>query len=155
MNKLIITFLAFVLTALASFAQDYDIRSAGQGVDGKYYVQVTAVLDKKQQKQANMWLRRLAVDGVMFRGVAGSDGYPSQNALISDPAVRTLKAEFFEAFNNEELYNSFASLEDTSVQLTKLPKKKWEVSGRLLVNKEALLHFLGEHGIVETFDNLW
>ncbi len=154
--KKIITFLLLALTvAISARCQDYDLRMAGQGDGGKYYVKITTVLDKKQNKTALDFVKRLTVDGVMFRGVASAKGYPSQSPLIKDTSVKARKSEFFDAFWNEQQYLNFVNLENESVVVTKLPKKKFEVTARLLVDKEALLQFLEDSGIVEGFGNLW
>ncbi len=155
MRKLITLLLIILAGAAAASAQDFDIRMAGQGDGGRYYVKLTTVLDKKQNKTALDYLKRLAVDGVMFRGVAAGKGYTSQRALIEDPAVKVMKNEFFTAFYNEGLYKNYVNLENESVVVTKLPKNKFEVTGRLLVDKEGLLQFLEKSGIVEGFGNLW
>lgn len=156
----VLTVFAMIAGTFAASARDntppaYDIAVAGQAQSGRYLVKVTTVLDKRQKDEPREWLRRLAVDGVMFRGLAPADGYPGQAPLITDPLTRSQKAEFFEAFNNEKLYNSYADLENSSIIMTRLPKKKWEVTALITVDKESLLHFLQQHGIVEGFGNLW
>lgn len=160
-------FIAVMLTVLAVLAGSpaaaaresappaYDIVVAGQSNSGRYFVRVTTVLDKHQKDAPRQWLRRLAVDGVMFHGLAPAGGYPGQAPLIADPLVRTEKAEFFDAFNREALYENYADIEESSLLVTRLPKKKWEVSALISVDKESLLRFLQEHGIVEGFGNLW
>lgn len=148
--------LLFTVLAVAAHAQEYTIRSAGQGKSGNYLVEVT-VLTKKKTKNldAESMLKQYAVHGVMFRGFMASDGYAEQKPLIADPAVEQTKAEFFEAFNAEGQYKRFASIVDTSLSITKLPKKQYEVTGILLVDKESLLRYLEEAGIVKGFSNLW
>lgn len=154
--KKLMCLLAFLAFGLAhGFCQDYDIRVENQGEGGKYYVNVTTVLDKKQNKEALDYLKKLAVEGVMLRGVAAANGFPSQKPLVDNPTAKTTHKDFFDAFNNDRLYLSYVTLERESVSVTQLPKKKFEVSGRLLVDKESLLHFLEEAGIVEGFSNLW
>ncbi|MBO4978076.1 MAG: hypothetical protein J6C67_05095 [Muribaculaceae bacterium] len=160
LSTLLLTVMAFLTGTVAASARQnvppaYDIEIAGQADGGRYLVRVTTVLDKNQKNDAREWLRRLAVDGVMFHGLAPAGGYSAQAPLIADPLVRSQKAEFFTAFNNEKLYNNYADLENSSIIMTKLPKKKWEVSALITVDKENLLHFLNEHGIVEGFGNLW
>lgn len=154
--KKTLTLLIFSLLCITScFSQDYNIQFAGVGDGGNYFIKVTAVLNKKEYKDAQNWIKRLAVDGVMFRGVAGGAGYTSQKALISDPEIRTTKAEFFDSFNKEQRYLDFVNLQNSSVESTKLPKKKYEVSANVVVDKEKLLHYLEENGIVSGMDDLW
>lgn len=155
MKKLILS-LFFVMTAFCTvMAQDYNIRMAGQASNGGYYVKVTTVLDKKQNKEALEYIKKMAVDGVMLRGVAAGSGYSAQRPLVSDPDVARMKSEFFEAFNSERLYNNFCTLEPTSVTVTQLPKKKYEVTALVTVDKERLIKYLTDHEIIKNFDSLW
>ncbi len=147
--------LLMCVVCAVAFAQDYSIQVAGQAEAGYYFVTVTTILDKKQNKTALDHLRRLAVEGVMFRGVASAGGHPSQPALVRDPYVRTSKAEFFEAFNRERQYLNFVELNPESVVVTSLPKKKFEVTGKLSVKKDELANFLQQSGIIQTLNNLW
>lgn len=155
MKKLMCLLMFLALGMAHGLCQDYDIRVENQGDGGKYYVAVTTVLDKKQNKEALEYLKKMAVEGVMLRGVAGAKGYPSQKPLIENPTAKVTHKDFFEAFNNDRLYLNYVYLENESVSVTQLPKKKFEVSARLLVDKESLLHLLEEAGIVEGFSNLW
>lgn len=121
--KKTLALLIFSLLFVANcFSQDYNLQFAGVGDGGNYFVKVTATLSKKEYKDAQNWIKRLAVEGVMFRGVAGGAGYTAQKALISDPEVRTTKAEFFDAFYKEQRYLDFVNLQNSSVESTKLPK---------------------------------
>lgn len=155
MKRLIISLLAMVLCCVGLYAQDYNMRMAGQASDGGYYVKVTTVLDKKQNKTALDYVKRMAVDGVMLRGVAAGSGYSAQRPIIQDPDVARLQADFFEAFNRDGLYNNFCNLEPTSVVVTELPKKRYEVSALVTVDKERLINYLTECQIIKNFDSLW
>lgn len=155
MKRIILSLLVVIISCVAVAAQDYNLRMAGQASNGGYYVKVTTVLDKKQNKTALDYVKRMAVDGVMLRGVAAGGGYPSQRPIIQDPDVARLKADYFEAFNRDGLYNNFCTLEPTSVTVTELPKKKYEVSALVTVDKERLIQYLTEGQIIKNFDSLW
>lgn len=155
MKKLILTLLAAVICCCAAVAQDYNIRMAGQAANGGYYVKVVTVLDKKQNKTSMDYIKKMAVDGVMLRGVAAGSGYPSQRPLIEDPDVARNKAEFFDAFNRDKLYENFCIVEPSSVTVTELKKKKYEVSALVTVDKERLIQYLTECQIIKNFDSLW
>lgn len=155
MKKTLFLFLLMFVSVGNCLAQEYNLEFAGVGDGGNYFVKVTAILGKKEYKEANDWLKRLAVEGVMFRGVAGGQGFTSQKALISDPNVQDTKAEFFTLFNREKKYLLFTNLKTSSVSSTKLPKGKYEVSGNVLVDKEKLLQYLESNGIVSGMGNLW
>lgn len=149
-------FMIFMLAVTFGMrAQDYSLSMNNQGRDGSYQVKVTAVLDKKQNKTAADYLKRMAVDGVMFRGVAASGGFPAQSALISDPTVAQTKADFFTAFFGAKEYDRYVNLNLQNMTVTKLPKGKFEVSGIMQVNKEALIQYLTDHGIISGFGDLW
>lgn len=155
MKQSFIIFFAVILFCFNALAQDYSIRMAGQAANGGYYVKITTVLDKKQNKTAMDYIKKMAVDGVMLRGVAAGSGYGSQRPLIQDPDVLQQKAEFFEAFNRENVYSNFCMVEPSSVSVTQLPKHKYEVSALVTVDKERLLKYLTEHQIIKSFDSLW
>lgn len=155
MKKFIFSLIAVFISCLSMSAQDYNIRMAGQAANGGYYVKVTTILDKKQNQTAMDYIKRMAVDGVMLRGVAAGSGYGAQRPLIQDPDVTRKKAEFFEAFNRDGLYANFCIVEPTSVTVTQLPKKKYEVSALVTVDKERLINYLTECQIIKNFDSLW
>ena len=109
----------------------------------------------KDVKTARDVLRYDAVHGVLFRGfVASSNGGVSQSPLISDPNIEQTKADFFRAFWNEKAYERYATIVDGSLKSTKV-KKQYEISALLLVDKEALQHYLEEAGIIKGFSDLW
>jgi len=155
MKKFLLFFICVFLFLSGLHAQDYSLVMDSPSRDGQYQVRVTTILNKKQNKTAIDYLKRMTVDGVMFRGVAGAKGYTSQPPLISDPSVATLKADFFSAFNSNKEYDRYVNLNLQNVVVTKLPKGKFEVTGILTVNKEALMQYLISHDIVSSFDNLW
>lgn len=155
MKHVILTIFAVLLICLNVRAQDYNLRMAGQAANGGYYVKVTTVLDKKQNKTAMDYIKKMAVDGVMLRGVAAGSGFGAQRPIIQDPDVLRQKAEFFDAFNREGVYENFCMVEPSSVSVTQLPKKKYEVSALVTVDKERLIKYLTEHQIIKNFDSLW
>lgn len=155
MKHLIFSIIALMAFCFNLSAQDYNIRMAGQAANGGYYIKVSTVLDKKQNKTALDYIKKMAVDGVMLRGVAAGSGYGAQRPLIQDPDVIKQKAEFFEAFNREGVYANFCMVEPSSVSVTQLPKHKYEVTALVTVDKERLLQYLSEHQIIKNFDSLW
>ena len=155
MKKIILTLLAAIIGFCGGMAQDYNLRMAGNATNGGYYVKVVTVLDKKQNKTAMDYIKKMAVDGVMLRGVAPGNGYPAKQPLIDDPDMVRTKAEFFEAFNRDKLYENFCIVEPTSVSVTELKKKKYEVSALVTVDKERLISYLTECQIIKNFDSLW
>lgn len=155
MKQIFLSFIVMLISSFAASAQDYNIRMAGLASNGAYFVKVTSILDKKQNANAMDYIKKMAVDGVMLRGVAPGNGYSAQPALVQDPDIARIKAEWFEAFNRERMYDNFCSLEPSQVTVTQLPKKKFEVSALVTVDKERLIKYLTEHQIIKNFDSLW
>lgn len=155
MKKFLLTLLLAVFGANILAAQEYNLVQEGQENGGNYLVKVSVILDKKQYKEANDWVKRVAAEGVLFRGVAAAKGLPSQKALVTDPTVATSKAEFFQIFNDTKLYNNYVTIKPNSVVSTQLPKKKYQVTAVVSVDKEALVHLLEDSGVVQGMGNLW
>lgn len=131
----------------------YEIAGNGQGKNGAYYVKVTTVV--KNVKTAKDELRRDAVHGVLFKGIMNNtDGGANLKPLVNDPNIEKTKAEFFNAFWNEKAYEKYVSMTEASFTSTKV-KKGYEVSALMLVDKERLLKYLEESGIVDGFSNMW
>lgn len=156
MKRVFVSMLVCMLAFVAYAQGDYNIVSAGQGKSGHYLVKVTTIVSKGDLKggKAEDLLKRYAVHGVMFRGLMASDGYGEQKPLIKDPNVEQTKADFFTAFNAEGAYKRYASVVNSSMTSVKV-KKGYEVSANLLVNKESLVKYLEESGVVKGFSNLW
>mgnify|MGYP006873192911 FL=1 len=157
MKKIFFTLLCSLLLTLNAAAQEsYTIRSAGQGRDGNYLVEVVVSTKKKPGTDAENLALRYAVHGVLFRGISARDGYGAQNALISDPAIEQTKAQFFNACWNEGTYKNFASISGRSLSvMANKQTKMHDTSAIVTINKEALRHYLEENGVVQGFSNLW
>jgi len=98
--KRIIFFILFCFIVTICKAQEYTVRSAGQGNSGNYLVEVTVSSKKKLTSTAEDLVKEYAVRGVMFRGLMASSGYGEQKPLIKVPNIEQTKAEFFKAFFN-------------------------------------------------------
>lgn len=155
MKKMFLSFVLLMCCMIAS-AQEYYVKSAGQGQGGRYLVSVTVNVKKKLPSSAEDLVMKYAVQGVMFRGLMASDGYGEQKALITDSTIEQTKADFFQAFNNEGKYRNFASIVNSSLTSMKNKKTKMiETSAIVMVDKEALQHYLEEAHILQGFSNLW
>lgn len=154
--KRIIFFILFCLIVTICKAQEYTVRSAGQGNSGNYLVEVTVSSKKKLTSTAEDLVKEYAVRGVMFRGLMASSGYGEQKPLIKDPNIEQTKAEFFKAFFNEGAYKKYASIVGSSLSTMKNKQTKMqETSATVMVDKESLQHYLEESGIIQGFSNLW
>lgn len=155
MKKLILLFMLCILCVIAS-AQEYTIKSGGQGKSGNYLVEITVSSKKKMKGNAEDLVTRYAVHGVMFRGLMATAGYGEQKPLFKDPNIEQTKADFFQAFFNEGSYKTYATVLDSSLSVMKNKQTKMnEVSAVVLVDKESLVHYLEQSGILKGFSNLW
>lgn len=129
----------------------YEIASAGSGQQGTYLVKVFVFT--KSAKATDGDLKRAAVHGVVFRGVPGGNGAPSQRPLVSNPAVEQEKAEYFEAFFNDNgMYTQFANIVAGSYERIKTPGG-YKMGGVVQVNKDQLRKELEKSGIVRSLSN--
>ena len=155
MKKVLLSFVLLMCCMMVS-AQEYYVQSAGQGQGGRYLVSVTVNVKKKLPSTAEDLVMKYAVQGVMFRGLMASDGYGEQKPLITDPTIEQTKADFFQAFNNEGKYRNFASIVNSSLTSMKNKKTKMiETTAVVMVDKEALQHYLEEAHVIKGFSNLW
>lgn len=154
MRRSLFLLMTFILSVLVCSAQgSYNIAGCGQGKNGAYLVKVSMVV--KDVKTARELMRRNAVHGVLFRGfTADAGGGTQQKPLIQDPNIERTKADFFNAFWNEKSYERYVQMIATSFTSVK-QNKEYEVSATFLVDKEALLRFLEESGVIKGFSNVW
>lgn len=156
MKKILLSLLFACCCVLTATAQDYNIASAGQGAEGNYLVKITVAMKGKEKGQdAEAIVKRCAVHGVMFKGLMASSGYAQQKPLISDPNLETTKSEWFDAFFSSGAYKKYVTIVKSSLLSTKIGKKDYELSATLIVDKESLLKYLQDEGIVKGFSNLW
>ena len=155
MKKVLVSFVLLMCCVIAS-AQEHYVQSAGQGQGGRYLVSVTVNVKKNLPTSAEDLVMKYAVQGVMFRGLMAAEGYGEQKPLITDPTIQQTKADFFQAFDNEAKYRNFASIVNSSLSSMKNKKTKMiETSAVVMVDKEALQHYLEEAHILKGFSNLW
>jgi hypothetical protein len=153
-NYLLLFVSILILPVQLSAQENYDISSGGQGKNGQYFVKVTTHV--KDLKEAKEELKKDAVRGILFRGfISNETGIESQKPLIRDPSIETTKADFFNSFFSENKYARYVTLTETSFNSVKESRKSYMVSALLLVDKEQLIHYLEEAGIIKGFSNLW
>lgn len=145
--------LLFLTVFMTTASAQYSMIGSGQGKNGTYRLKVsTTVKDVKSGKEA---LKRYAVHGVLFRGFAyEEEGIARQKPLVDDPHAESTKASFFNAFFSERTYERYVTMVNTSYTSIKV-KGGFEVSGLILVDKEKLLHYLEENGVVKGLSNIW
>lgn len=122
----------------------YEIFGAGSGTQGNYLVEISVkTKDKKLDDDA---LKRAAVHGVLFRGFSNKPY--SQKALAGSPANEAEHVDFYKEFFSEEgNAASFASLVPGSRTVKKVDKK-YVITARVTVNKDALAQYLQKMGVI-------
>ena len=143
------------IVAIVALAQDYTISGAGTGKSGHSLVAVKVNVKKTKMVNEDV-VMQAAVDGVMFRGFMTTDGAVDQKPLVSDPGIRTAKADFFDLFNKNNDYRRYASIVPGTLQVMKNKQLKCtEIKAQVLVNHVTLREYLEKSGIVAGVSNLW
>ena len=156
--KLLLTFLLTVCCFQPIWADDdkpieYDITSAGSGVQGTYLVKVYVNSKKKYLVDAD--LKYAAVHGVLFRGFSGSNGKPGQRPLAGSATVESQHADYFNAFfNKEKAYLRYADVVVGSYERMKMASKKcYKIGAVVQVQKDQLRKDLEKAGVIRGLTN--
>ena len=151
MKKLLFALMALMF-GMASFAAskyeipEYEIESAGSGVQGTYLVRVW--VHSKHGKVSDEVIKRCAVHGVIFRGFAGSAGQPTQRPL-TPASTEESKSEYFNAFFSDAgPYAQFGSIVAGSYQRVKA-SKQYKVGAVVQVRKDELRRELEASGVAK------
>ncbi len=155
MKKVLITFLLFIGCIIVN-AQEYTVQSEGVDNNGNYVVRIVVSTKKKPMKEAEELVKRYAVHGVMFRGIAAAKDYSAQPPLIKDPNIENTKKEFFEAFWREKAYNRYASIVPSTLYIIKNKQSKMtETAAQVTISNNLLRKDLEDNGIIQGLSNLW
>lgn len=124
----------------------YEIECAAVGQDGTYAVNVWSYSKGKKFDPTQAGIN--AVHGVIFKGVSGRQGCPSQPALIRDASVRESKKDYFEKFfaENGDCSKYVLSVSPT-VERVKI-KGGWKFRATVQVAKDQLRRDLESAGII-------
>lgn len=137
------------LTAMADDELRYDLESAGVSASGMTLVKVSVYVSKAKKASDEM-LKKAAVHGIIFRGVAESSvtGFSKQKALVGAGAAQQY-GDYFEAFFADGGgYISYATLVESSTETVKVGKE-YRVSAVLNVNTDGLKSTLKAAGIIK------
>lgn len=148
-------FVLMCLIVIICKAQEYTVKSAGQGNSGNYLVDVIVSSKKKVTSTAEDLVREYAVRGVMFRGLMSSSGYGEQKPLIQDPNTEQIHSEWFNAFFSEGRYKNYSAIDGGLTVMKNKQTKMYEVSARVNVDKESLVKYLETESQIFGFSNLW
>jgi hypothetical protein len=151
-NRILLAFLCFLsfTTTEAKNTENlkYDIEAAGNGTEGTYLVKVWVYTNKPDKITSDI-VKKAAVHGVIFRGFAGKDRVPSQKPMAQSPALEQEKADFFQAFfENDKTFLRYADIIDGSTESIKVGKKEYKVGAIVSVSKDMLRKDLEEAGII-------
>ena len=152
-----------LLAAVPTFAQNkkqqklnddterfrYDIEFC-QNSNGFVLVKVWSYSKKADLAVAQA--RKNAVHGILFRGFSSSDpNYVSLQPIVKDPSIESIKADFFEAFFDDETgeYARYApSVIDSSTKIIKVGKE-YKAGVVVKVNTKLLRQHLEQAGIIK------
>jgi len=154
-HRLLLIILAvFIIIPNTVFAKNdkplqYDIESAGSGVQGTYLVRVWVY--SKSGKVSDEDIKRAAVHGIIFRGFNGGNGSPSQRPIAQSTTLEYEKAEYFKAFFSSA-YLQYANIVSGSYQRVK-SAKEYKVGAIVQVSKDNLRRELEQAGVVKGLSN--
>lgn len=145
---------ALLLLPVAAIAKNdkplqYDIESAGSGVQGTYLVRVWVY--SKSGKVSDEEIKKAAVHGVIFRGFNGGQGSPSQRPIATSTTLEEEKAEYFKAFFGSA-YLQYANIVSGSYQRVKVAKE-YKIGVIVQVSKDNLRRELEQAGVVKGLSN--
>ena len=155
MKKVLLT-CVLCLVGLCVYGQEYTATGGGTGKKGEYLVNVTVSVKKKEVSNAESLVKKCAIHAVLFRGLTSPETHTSQKPLIKDPNVENVKSTFFQSFWNEGHFKNYTALVPSSLMAMKNKQTKMhEVTATVVVDKESLLKYMEEQGIIQGFSNLW
>lgn len=127
----------------------YDIECAGTGQDGTFLVKVWSY--SKKASVAAEQSRKNAVHGVIFKGIAGKSGCPSQRPLTKNVNLINEQSDYFEKFfsDNGGDYMKYVlnagNVQQESVKIG----KEYKVGVVISVAKDQLRKDLEKAGIIK------
>ncbi len=124
----------------------YEVQCSAVALDGEYAVGVWSY--SKSKKYDPVIAGKNAVHGVIFKGIAGRQGCPSQQALVTDPSVRETKADFFKKFFADGGdYTKYVLSVSPTVDRVRM-KGGWKFHSNVQVAKDQLRKDLEAAGII-------
>lgn len=150
MNRKISTIILSLILAIGTtFAESpqFDIECGGMTAKEGYYL-VRVWVNSKKKAPNDMAIREAAVRGVLFRGVAPSDGCQSLRPIAGQTS-EDQHADYFNAFfNTEKKYLSYASIISGSYIIEKHKRRSYRIGAKVMVAKDQLRRDLENAGII-------
>ena len=132
---------------------DFFIEGAGTGVEGSYLVKVSLLT--KDRKVPDRELVSAAVRGVLFKGFSDPTSRITQKPLAASAANEAQHADFYnEFFGRNGTASDFGSVISGSRTVVK-SEGKYRVSATVNVQKETLLKYLQDAGIVRSLNSIF
>lgn len=133
----------------------YDILCAGTGIEGTYLAAVSVFLPKPD-KGVDDNLRKVAVHGVLFKGMAASKDCSGQRPICEEVDCEQKHQAFFDDFfGSNATYNQYVSIVEGSLRVIKRGKKEYCISAVVSVNKDSLRKYLEEKDIIQGFKTIF
>ena len=142
---MLVTAVMFSVSANAADKNEglkYDLVSAGVGAQGTYLCKVSVYTKKGKTTDAD--LKRAAVHGVIFKGVAGGNGVATQKPM-ANPTI----------FADDGPYMAYANVEPGTIGRKTTAKKEVCVSAVVSVSKDELRKYLEKAGIVRGLGSMF
>lgn len=129
-------------------ALNYEIVGAGTGSQGTYLVEVSVLSKKKDVSDAQ--LISAAVYGVLFRGFNNPAARGFKKPLAGSAANEAQHADFYkDFFSGNGMAKTFGNVVKGTRSITKAAKE-YKVSAKVAVEKETLLKYLEDAGVVRS-----
>lgn len=132
----------------------YEIKSYGIGAEGTYSAELFVYLPKPN-KNVDINIRKAALHGVIFKGLAAGNGGQAQRA-IADASAEAGHSDFFLAFFNDTgAQNRYVDVVAGSLRVEKVEKNLYRIRAIVSLRKDALRTYLEQNNIVESFKDLF
>ncbi len=129
----------------------YEIAGAGTAIQGSYLVDISVL--SKNKTVSDQQLISAAVHGVLFRGFSNPNGRGFQKPLAGSASNEAQHADFYkDFFSATGLSKNYGNVINGSRSITKVGKE-FRVSAKVTVEKEVLIKYLQEAGVVKSLNS--
>lgn len=132
----------------------YDLFSYGVGVEGTYSAEVFVYMPKPKGNVDN-YIKRAALHGVIFKGLAAGNGDKGQRPMLESSDEDKNKDFFNNFFNDAAECNRYVDIVDGSLRIEKIDKKTYKARAIVSVKKDMLRKHLEDNKIIDSFKNLF
>lgn len=125
----------------------YDIICEGNGTEGTYLVKVWVYTNKLSIKPEV--IRKYAVHGIIFKGVAGDAKCSGQKPMVKSLSVEEENKEYFtKFFEKDNAYLNFATIIEKTYDRVKVTKRQYKLGAIVSIAKDQLRKQLEADGII-------